>query len=74
MIKLNMLRSLKGISQKDLADKIDATQAHVSRLEQNDVDPRVSTVRAYIEGLGGDLELIARFGGCSYLLDIKKEK
>lgn len=74
MIKLNILRNQRGITQADLADKMKASQGTVSRLEANDTDPRVSTLRSYVEGLGGELELIARFGGCSYVLDVNKEK
>ena len=74
MIKLNILRNQRGITQADLADKMKASQGTVSRLEANDTDPRVSTVQAYVESLGGELELIARFGGCSYVLDVNKEK
>lgn len=73
MIKLNILRNQRNITQSDLADKMKASQGTVSRLESNDTDPRVSTVRAYVKALGGDLELIARFGGCSYILDVEKE-
>lgn len=73
MIRLNMLRSIQKVSQKELAKKIHTDQAHISRLENGDNDPRLSSIRAYIEGLGGDLELIARFGGCSYLLDVEKK-
>ena len=73
MIKLNMLRSIQKVSQKELARKIHTDQAHISRLENGDNDPRLSSVRAYVEGLGGDLELIARFGGCRYLLDLEKK-
>lgn len=74
MIKLNILRNQRNITQSDLADKMKASQGTVSRLEANDTDPRVSTLRSYVEGLGGELELIARFGGCSYVLDVNKEK
>lgn len=73
MLKLNMLRGLKQVSQKELAKKIHTDQAHISRLENGDNDPRLSSIRAYVEGLGGDLELIARFGGCRYLLDLEKK-
>ena len=72
MIKLNILRSIKKVSQKDLAKKIHTDQAHISRLENGDNDPRLSSIRSYVEGLGGDLEVIARFGGCSYVLDLEK--
>jgi hypothetical protein len=47
-------------TQADVARKLGITQDSVSRLEQR-ADVLLSSLRAYVKALGGDLELIARF-------------
>ena len=54
-------RALRG-SQKALAEKLNVNQAAVSKLERR-ADMYVSTLRTYIESLGGRLEIIAHFPG-----------
>ena len=55
---LNEVRRLAGMTQTDLADAMDVTQATVSKMEQQD-DMQVSTLRRIVEALGGELEIIA---------------
>ena len=47
-------------TQADVAKKLGINQDSVSRLEQR-ADVLISSLRAYIEALGGDLGLVARF-------------
>lgn len=49
------------LTQVEVADILRVTQAHVSKLEHRE-DMLVSTLRKYVEGLGGHLEILARFG------------
>ena len=53
-IRLNELRSALGISQEDLAELLDKKQPVISRLERRS-DMYVSTFRAFIKALGGNL-------------------
>jgi predicted transcriptional regulator len=56
-------RALK-LSQEELADTLGVGQAAVAKLEKR-TDMYVSTLRRFIEAMGGDLEIVARFPGHS---------
>lgn len=64
---LRAVRELLGKTQTELAEAIGATQGELSRLERRE-DHRLSTLRRYVEGLGGCLEVTARFGDKSVRL------
>ncbi len=57
---LQELRQARELSQEKLAKLLDTKQANISRLEQR-TDMYISTLRAYIEAMGGTLEIIAHF-------------
>lgn len=57
---LNELRRARQLSQETLARELGATQPEVSKLEHR-TDMYVSTIRRYIEAMGGELEITARF-------------
>ena len=59
-IGLYELRRAQDVSQTELAARLQITQAAISKFENAD-DVRLSTLRQYIEALGGHLELSARF-------------
>src|SRR5205085_7916968 len=54
------LRRARECTQVEVAKKLGITQDSVSRLEQR-ADLLLSTLRAYIAALGGQLSLIAEF-------------
>jgi DNA-binding transcriptional regulator YiaG len=54
------LRRALDVSQEDLAKLLKVSQASVSKME-NRTDLHLSSIAAYIEALGGELELVARF-------------
>lgn len=58
--QLDELRRARHITQEELAAALGVRQPSVSRLEHGD-DARLSTLRAYVEALGGRLELAAVF-------------
>jgi len=60
-IKLAELRDSKKVSQKTLAAALSMSQANVSRIEHEE-DVYLSTLRRYVEALGGKLEISATFG------------
>jgi len=57
---LQELRRALDRSQEATAEALGLKQAAISRLENRD-DMRISTLREYVEALGGDLEVYARF-------------
>jgi DNA-binding XRE family transcriptional regulator len=59
-LPLQELRQARQMSQEKLADILGGKQASVSKLEHR-TDMYVSTLRSYIEAMGGELEIVARF-------------
>ncbi len=59
-IALHELRGRAGLTQSDLAGVLAVSQAAVSKTEHAD-DIKVSTLRAYLAGLGAELRLMAVF-------------
>lgn len=57
---LNELRQARALSQMKLAETLHVNQAAVSKIEHR-TDMYISTLRAYIRAMGGDLEIVARF-------------
>lgn len=64
---LKDLRVLAELTQHDLAMALGVGQDTVSRLEKRS-DMLLSTLRHYVESMGGTLELVARFPGRPPLL------
>jgi hypothetical protein len=56
---LRELRTIAGKAQSDVATALRIKQPSVSKVE-NQTDMYVSTLRAYVEAIGGSLELIVR--------------
>ena len=57
---MHELRRARQLSQEQLADMLDIKQGSVSKLERR-TDLYISTLRRYIEAMGGELTLQARF-------------
>lgn len=57
---LRELRQARQLTQEALARVLRSNQALVSKLERR-TDMYVSSLRSYIEAMGGELEIIARF-------------
>ena len=64
---LGELRRSSEVTQVQLARKLAVSQATVSKFEKS--NPAVSTVRRYVEALGGQLEITAVFDDDRVLLD-----
>jgi hypothetical protein len=58
---LQTLRKANRFSQVEIAEGMGLEQSAVSRLEKQD-DMLLSTLRRYVEAMGGELEVVARFG------------
>ena len=54
------LRRARELSQQTLAAVMEVSQPEISKLEKR-TDTYVSTLRKYIEALGGSLEIVAHF-------------
>ena len=57
---LRSLREAVGKTQAEVAEGADMVQGDVSRLEQQE-DAKLSTLRRYVEALGGKLDLVVTF-------------
>src|SRR5690348_3124160 len=60
VMRLIDLRNQRGMTQAQLAALMDVSQANISRVEHQD-DLFLSTLRGYVEALGGELEVTAKF-------------
>ena len=58
---LGQLRELLEVTQQELAGRLEVSQANISRIERQH-DIYLSTLRRYVEALGGHLEVVAVFG------------
>ena len=59
-LPLQELRQARRMTQEALAQRLGSQQALVSKLERR-ADMYVSSLRTYIQALGGELEIVARF-------------
>ncbi len=58
---LKELRDLSKVPQTEIAEALETTQSQISRIEARE-DHLVSTLRKYVAALGGELDVVARFG------------
>lgn len=61
-LALQELRKVMGLSQEQLADILEMNQGNLSKLEKR-TDVHVSTLRRYVEALGGKLHIMAALPG-----------
>jgi len=66
-LELAELREFVELTQEQLAEKLEVTQAAISRLEKR-ADIKLSTLAHYIRAAGGKLEIRAVFPGRTVLL------
>ena len=57
---LHELRRARSLTQQDMAKALNVNQPAVSKLEQR-ADMYVSSLRSYIEAVGGTLKIVAEF-------------
>jgi hypothetical protein len=57
---LRQIREARERTQAEIAEKLQINQAAVSKLERR-TDMYLSTLRGYIEAMGGTLEILAHF-------------
>ena len=61
-IRLQELRQALELTQTQLAETLDINQAAISKME-NQADMYISTLRRFVEAMGGSLEIVAKFPG-----------
>ena len=54
------LRQARKFTQQQIAETLKIKQASVSKMESQ-TDMYISTIRKYVEAMGGELEIIAKF-------------
>lgn len=59
-MRLHELRRARELTQKDLAERLNVNQPAVAKMEQR-ADVYVSSLRHYIEAVGGRLKVVAEF-------------
>jgi transcriptional regulator with XRE-family HTH domain len=69
---LSELRRELDLTQAALADRLNVTQENVSQIESGVSDMRVSTLRRYVEALGGRVEMRATFADRSVNLTVDR--
>lgn len=60
-MNLKEIRKMLGVTQTEVAKIAKMNQSDLSRTEKRN-DHLISTLRRYVKALGGDLEVVARFG------------
>lgn len=67
--RLREVREEQGLTQVELAERMHVTQPTVSQLEGGEIDRAgLSTIKAYVEALGGTVEVVADFGDHKLIL------
>lgn len=59
---LRALREAAGLTQEELAQRVEITQSQLSKMERRQ-DHRISTLRRYVEALDGSLEICTVING-----------
>jgi predicted transcriptional regulator len=63
------LRKARDLSQEQVAEALAVGQPAVAKLERR-ADPQLSTLRRYVEALGGELVVSARFADETVRIDM----
>ena len=68
---LARIRAERQVTQVELAARLDRSQGNVSELERR-TDVYLSTLREYVEALGGELEVSAVFDGKRHAIAVRR--
>jgi len=66
-VTLQSLRKAHDLTQEHLAEILNVRQENISRMEKR-TDMMLSTLRSYIQAMGGDLKLVVEFPNRSPIL------
>lgn len=64
VLEMNLaeIRSASGLTQVEMAKRLETVQSSVARLEKSE-NPNLDTIRRYVHALGGELKIQAVVGG-----------
>ncbi|MEI8083004.1 MAG: helix-turn-helix domain-containing protein [Actinomycetes bacterium] len=66
---LREVREEAGLTQVQLAERMNVTQPSVSALERGEMDKAgLVTIKAYVEALGGTVQIVAQFGDQHFVI------
>jgi DNA-binding XRE family transcriptional regulator len=65
--RLTERRKTLGLSQTNVAEKMDVTKSRVSEIERGEVST-VEAIARYVQALGGQIQISAVFGDDPYIL------
>ena len=61
--RLADVRQQHGLTQSDVAERLHISQTAVSKIERGELSrSELSTIRKYLEAIGGKVEIVADFG------------
>lgn len=72
-LPLEQLRSARSLTQTNMAQLLGVNQSAVSKIEKR-TDMYLSTLRSYVEAMGGNLEIQAVFPDGAVRIDVLSEK
>ena len=67
-LALQELRQARELTQQQLAESLEISQASVSKMESQS-DMYVSTLRRFLEAMGGELHIVASFADGEVLIN-----
>jgi len=70
-VLLYEIREQLHMTQEEMATKLNTKQANVSRTERRR-NMKLSTLKRYIEAMGGELDIVAKFASNEVHLDVKE--
>jgi len=71
-LPLAELRKARDLTQAQLADELDVPQGGISKLERQ-ADMYLSTLRRYIEAMGGELNIVAHFPDADVRVELLRD-
>lgn len=72
-LPLEQLRSARSLTQTNMAHTLGVNQSAISKIEKR-TDMYLSTLRSYVEAMGGSLEIQAVFPDGTVRVDVFKER
>ena len=70
-VLLYEIREQLNITQEDMALRLKTKQANISRTERRK-DMKLSTLKRYVEAMGGELDIVAKFPTNEVHLNLKE--
>jgi predicted XRE-type DNA-binding protein len=57
------IQEMSVLNHSEITERLGVSQSRVSRIERGDMDhAELATIRSYVGALGGEVEIVAKFG------------